>query len=380
VSPRARAGRSPVFARATARPRPTALACLFAILACGVPGCVLPPPCPEKLVPLSELVRQYNMNADAVPRLWARADMSVTLAGAATGVGDFTWRSGSPTCLLLLAKGTDRLGPQDFVLVGRETAAMELFRLGVSTEQGEYYFWYRFGDRKGAWCGRTATAAAPGMAGVPLDPMQLLSVLAVCPLPADQTSIPAVVVGMRNTPGDCAYVVTCLDRQPVSGRILLRREMFFRWGDQPPRRPYRVDLFDPAGRRVMTAELKDYRPIDVSKLDDRPPVQPDMPTDIDVAWNDQPGLRPLVRRIHMVLSEMTAEDKWDRSACKFVPPAGVVPVRVDRDVLGPATRPAASHPAAGTPPAAAKPPATTPAATAPTTSAAQSRPTGGASK
>jgi hypothetical protein len=301
-------------------------------------------------VSLGELVARYNANADAVPRLWARADMSVTLDGAATGAGDLTWRSGLPTCLLLMTKGPDRFGPQDFVLVGRETAAMELFRLGVSTEQGEYYFWYRFGDRKGAWCGRTATAAAPGMGRVPLDPTQLLSVLAVCPLPSDQTSIPAVVLDMHNTPGDCAYVVTCLDRQPVSGRILLRRQMFFRWSDdQSPARPYRVDLFDPAGRRVMTAELKDYRPIDVSKLDDPPAVKPEMPTDIDVVWNDQPGVKPLVRRIHMVLSEMTAEDKWPREACKFTPPSGVVPVRVDRDVLGAASRPATA-PAAQTRP------------------------------
>ena len=32
-------------------------------------------------------------------------------------------------------------------------------------------------------------------------------------------------------------------------------------------RPYKVNLFDAVGRRVMTAHLKNYKPIDVSDLD-----------------------------------------------------------------------------------------------------------------
>ncbi len=293
---------------------------LVALLAAG--GCE---PCPEKLLSLDELVGEYNANAEAVPRLWARAEMSVTIDAPNTPA--FTWRSGSPTCLLLLKKGPKKLGPHDFVLIGRETAAVELFRIGSSTEQGVYYFWYRFGDRGGAWFARHA--GAPGARQLPVDPMQLLGVLAVCALPQDATRLPAVVVGMQNTPGDCAYVVTLIDRQPVTNRLLLKREVHFRWSDTEPPRPYKVNLFDSAGRRVMTAHLKNYAPVDCRDLDDPPDHQPVMPTDIEIVRNPFPGVETFVRRIHLILSEMTAQDKWDRAACDFKPPAGTAVVPID---------------------------------------------------
>ena len=244
---------------------------------------------------------------------------------------------------VLLAKGRERVGPHDFVLIARETAAVELFRIGSSAEQGEYYFWFRFGERGGAWVARHEAPPAGGARRLPIDPSQLLSVLAVCALPDDPTKLPAVALGMNNEPGDCAYVVTLIDRQPVTRRILFRREVYFRWSDTEPRRPYKVNLVDHAGRRVMTAHLKRYRAIDVSEVDDPPAKAPVMPTDIEMVSNPQPGVRTFIRRIHLRLSEMTAsdrtnEDKWERSACRFSPPEGIVPVRVDGE---PASKPAA---------------------------------------
>jgi len=295
---------------------------LVGLLAIG--GCK---PCPEKLLSLDELIGRYNANADAVPRLWARAEVSVSLG--APNAAAFTWRSGSPTCLLLLKKGREKLGPHDFVLIGRETAAVELFRIGSSTEQGVYYFWYRLGDRGGAWSGRHAGAGAPGVRRLPIDPMQLLGVLAICALPEDPTRLPAVAVGMQNTPGDCAYVVTLIDRQPVTRRLLLKREVYFRWSETEPPRPYKVNLIDSAGRRVMTAHLKGYAPIDCSELDDPPDPEPVMPSEIEIVCNPFPGVETFVRRIRLKLSEMTAEDKWDRDACDFSPPAGIRAVSVD---------------------------------------------------
>ena len=311
------------------------------------PACILLPavallaaagcqPCPEKLVSLDQLVAEYNANADAVPRLWARAKLSVTLADA--DGASFTWGSTSPLAanngLLLLAKGREKLGPHDFVLIGRETLAVELFRLGSSTAEGVYYLWFRLGDRGGAWFGRHAYAGAPGIRQMPIDPMQLLSVLGVCALPEDATRLPAVAVSMQTTPGDCAYVVTYVDRQPVTGRILFQREVYFRWSNTEPRRAYKVNLLDPAGRRVMTARLKDYRPIDVSELDDPPPAQPIMPTNIEIVSNPLPGVKVSVKRIHMVLSEMTTKDIWERQQCRFdaARPGEIVPVQVDAHI------------------------------------------------
>jgi len=92
-------------------------------------------------------------------------------------------------------------------------------------------------------------------------------------------------------------------------------------------------VLDGAGRRVLTAHLDDYRPIDVSELDEPPTVEPVMPTDIEIVANPMPGLKTPIRRVRLRLSEMTTADKWDRAACYFDPPGGVVPVQVDRDVL-----------------------------------------------
>jgi hypothetical protein len=323
--------------------RPILPAAVWASIAAGLlaaGGCS----CPETIVPLDEIVRAYNTNADAVPRLWARAKIAVTLApddSAAPITWGSTSRLAAPNGLLLLWKGASPSGPHDFLLVGRETAAVELFRLGSSVEQNLYYFWFRFGDRGGAWFGRLDRAGAPGVKGLPIDPTQLLSVLSICRLPDDPTRLPTVAMGLQNKPRDCAYVLTYVDRQPVSGRILFSREVLFRWSDEPPRRPYQVNLLDAAGRRVLTAKLSDYRPIDMSDLDDPPAFDPVMPTDIEITCNRVAGVKTAVRRIHLVLSELTAADRANREAARFEPPAGIRGVQVDRH-LGPTTRPKAT--------------------------------------
>ena len=312
-------------------------------------------PCPDKLASIDQIVAAHNANAASVPRLWARVEMDVTLKPE-TGP-EMTWRSGSPTGLLLYRRGMNSNGPHDFVLIGREAAAVELFRAGASNAQGLYYFWYKFGDRAGAWYGRLALAGAPGVKQVPVDPMQLLSVLGITPLPAEAGRLPAAAISMQNTPGDCAYVVAVLDRQPVSGRVLFKREIVMPWSDDKPPRPARVNIFDDAGRRVMTASLWDYKPIDVSSLDDPPAKSPVMPTDIDIVCNEVPGSHTFVRRIRLRISEMTVEDKWLTEAVDFHPPQGVVPVLVDaaaarglmtKPASQPASQPAtqpATHPA-----------------------------------
>lgn len=316
------------MSRRAGRSAARAFAAALAGLLAGA-GCV--EPCPEDILPVTELLEQYNANARGVPRLWARVELSVTFADE---YGGLTWRSGLPTGLLVLRKGPAPLGPHDFALIGRETASVELFRLGSSVAEGVYYFWHEFGKSKGAWFGRHAAAGAPGVKGLPVDPTQLLSVLAVCALPEAAGELPAVALGMQNTPGDCAYVLTYIDRQPVTHRILLKREVYFRWSKAAPPRPYKVNLLDTAGRRVMTAHLKDYRPIDVSDLDDPPDEPPVMPTDVVMVCNPLPGVTTFVKRIHLVLSEMTAADKWDPAACRFTPPAGITPVQVDRGAAG----------------------------------------------
>jgi len=314
---------------------------LLAGLLAAAGGCATP--CPDSLRSIDQIVAAHNANAASVPRLWARVEMDVSLKPE-TGP-EMTWRSGSPTSLLLYRRGQNPDGPHDFVLLGREMAAVELFRLGSSTAQGLYYFRYKFGDRAGAWYARLALAGAPGVKHMPIDPMQLLGILGITPLPDEPGKLPAVALSMNNTPGQCAYVVTVLDRQPVSNRVLFKREIVLPWTGKEPPLPTRVNIFDDTGRRVMTAALADYKPIDVSSLDDPPAKSPVMPTDIDITCSDAPGVPRLIRKIHLRLSEMTVEDKWLPEAVDFQPPTGVVPVPTDAGVditrPGPATAPRA---------------------------------------
>jgi len=296
-------------------------------------------PCPDEVIDIDQIVAAHNANAAQIPRLWARAEMDVTVKPP--DAPEMTWRSGSPTCLLLYWRGGNPDGPHDFVLVGRETAAVELFRMGSSTDQGLYYFWYRFGDRGGAWFGRLALAGAPGVSLLPFDPTELLGVLGITPLPANPGRLPAAVLTMNDRPGECSYVVGVVDAQPVSGRVLVKREIILPWSNDEPPLPKRVNLLDAAGRRVMTATLSDYRPIDTGEdqgdADDaarreQPPV---MPTSIDIVWRDVPGQPSrLIRRIHLKLSKMTAEDNELEAdlATAFRPPPGVRPVPVDKGV------------------------------------------------
>jgi hypothetical protein len=97
--------------------------------------------------------------------------------------------------------------------------------------------------------------------------------------------------------------------------------VYFRWSDREPRRPFRVNLLDDTGRRVMTAELDRYRPVaDTGR--EPPPV---MPTDIRIAWPERGS------RVRLLLSDMTAEDRWSRAATGFrrFLPAGLPVHQVD---------------------------------------------------
>ena len=318
---------------------PLLLAALLALAGC----CAAP--CPEKLASIDQIVAAHNANAASVPRLWARVEMDVTIKPK--NAPQFTWRSGYPSSLLIYRRGENPNGPHDFVLVGREMAAIELFRLGSSTAQGFYYFWYKIGDQAGAWYGRLGLAGAPGVRQMPIDPMQLLGILGITPLPAEPGQLPAAVLSMNNTPGDCAYVVSVIDRQPVSNRVLFRREIILPWNKDEAPRPARVNILDGAGRRVMTAALSNYKPIDVSSLDDPPAKSPVMPTDVDIVCNELPGVDAFIQRIHLRISEMTADEQKAEhaEAAKFTPPPGTMPVLVDEALTKPPAGRPTSQPA-----------------------------------
>lgn len=305
----------------------SAVVCMAAAVGCEK--------CPETMLSLKQLVATHNANARAVPRLWARAKVQITLADK-TG-RSFTFGSTSPlsppnALLLYRRPPKDTATEKDFVLIGREMG-QEVFRMGTYLEDNGClsYLWFRFGRRSGAWYTRRGGEA--NIESMPVDPTQLLAVLNICPLPADFKNLPAVALAMSRRP--CAYVVTYIDRRPGNGEIRFLREIYFRWSDSQLPRPFMIKFFDASGRRVATAKLGKYKAVETADEDDEnartADVTPVMPTDIDITWTDWPGRKNAVRRIRLVLSEMTTEDKFSPRACKFFEnlPAGIKPVSVD---------------------------------------------------
>ena len=272
------------------------------ILAWAAVGCC--PPAPTRVDSREQIVASYNANAAGVRRLWARVRVYANAPSMPVAID-------SPG-LLMLAKSGDPLGPQDFVLQGGEPGYS--FRIGSSTADNAYYFWYKAGDRAGGFRGRNNIAGLADGNAVPFDPQQILAVLGVLELPADFTRLPTVLLTMDATPCHYAYVLTYISQQPLTRTILARRELYFEWNDNPPRHPYMVKFFDQQGRRIMTATLKDYRPIRLADEGVATSKAAQMPTDIDIVWPEKNS------RLHLQLSEMTTEKKgkvanflfWDR--------------------------------------------------------------------
>jgi len=138
-------------------------------------------------------------------------------------------------------------------------------------------------------------------------------------LPDDFTRPPTVLMRLNDKPCECAYVLTLLDRQPLTGQIVARREVYLEWEANREPRAFRVDLLDEVGRTVMTARLKDYKPIAVVSEEGTPAETPPaaaagpgpagangparaaqavLPTDIEISWPRTGS------RIHILLSEM----------------------------------------------------------------------------
>jgi hypothetical protein len=284
-------------------------AATLVVLACFLPllaGC--PQSCPDKYLSQEQLVARYNANAGKVPRLWARAAVGAHLVDAKGRAVDWGSTLLAPSAILCLEKNAHGpLAPPDFVLIGRETG-QEVYRLGVSTADEMYYLWTNLGQDSSGMYGRTKFAGAPGTGAIPINPLDLASVLAITELPENFTQPPTVLLRLSDKPGQCAYVLTYIDRQPVTGKIVARRDIYLNWDADAnrPARPFRVDLLDDVGRVAMTASLKDYKPVRLAGGDVSEADWPVMPSDIEIVWPKTGS------RIHVLLSEMKSETEAKR--------------------------------------------------------------------
>ncbi|HDY65281.1 MAG TPA: hypothetical protein ENH84_03485 [Phycisphaerae bacterium] len=301
----------------------------------AVAGCMLSggckQPCPplETVVGVDVVVAEYNREVRRIGRLWARADIAFKENAIALPL--------HTDGLLVLQKAGDPAGPQDFFLKFKE-AGQEIGRIGISMQDDVYYTWFIAGGKQQCLWGWLGLAGAPGIEAIPIDPTQLLSVLSVCELPAPQRDVPFVGQTIRTDP--CAYVLTYADRQPITGKLLFKREVYFRWSLSEPRRPFMVKLLDERGICVLTARMKDYRPVQLADGNDRSDEPPMMPTDIRLTWTKTGS------ELHLKLSGMTTDDRVDPDAYRFWDRLPVTlrtgAVQVDADLnppVGPVGRP-----------------------------------------
>ena len=276
---------------------------LLALVLLTAIGCGPGHPPVDTLVSQSTVIAEYNANAAKVPRLWARARVVLTSREKPSDVG-ISWGStmDDPNGLMLLKK-TAGTGQADFILQIKELGS-RLGQLGTNNAAGVYYFWLSLGKRKICRWGllKLAGAPKPRPMALPIDPTQLLTILSICQLPTNQTQLP--FVGQRISFDPPAYVLTFVERQPGTGLCKFRREVYFRWSQTKPRRPFMVKIFDDLGLAVMTATIKNYKPI-VSEAGDSEKSPAMMPTDIKLKW-----LRT-GSELHLVLSDMTSRKKFD---------------------------------------------------------------------
>ncbi len=254
--------------------------------------------CPKDVVPQEVLVAEHNANAAKVTRLWSNARVAAWFT-LESGV-KVPWGSTSP---LAAYNAKVRLwkqpsGPPNFVLVG-QVLAQDIFRVGIDAQAGLYYMWYSAGSKKLSLVGRTSLAGAPGVQGIPIDPLQLVAVLGLTELPTAPNWLPAVTMDLQHKPH--AYVVRYWDSQAVTGRMKKWREVLYTWKDGQPRRPFQVRLFDAEGTCRVVAKVGRYKPIEWAGPAAEAPM---MATDYRIRW---PGIKGVQRSasIHLTLENMS---------------------------------------------------------------------------
>ncbi|MDP6046797.1 MAG: hypothetical protein QGG25_14410 [Phycisphaerae bacterium] len=296
---------------------------LLSLFVIAIGGCAQP--IPKTQVSLNELVSEYNANAKAVPMIAAYADIEYTMYHESTGVGLPLWSS--PNGLLRMEKGPDPLGTHDMVMIGRELSR-QVMRVGTSRKDNVYYMWTLIPDPKAMW-GHMKLAGAPGIENLPINPTGLQVILGICQLPDGRSKSAGVTLRMDTTSGRYAYVVGYISRQPVTDKLVVNKEFRFAWdekrpnglseffwGKQKPRRLEEVNFYDMNGRKVVSAQVGDYKPVEIDPEAAQPKIAPIMPTRIRITWFNKRQQK--TSSVLLRLSQMTTEKQWETDVCDFL--------------------------------------------------------------
>lgn len=275
----------------------------------------------------AELVAQNNANAAKVPSL--RADADVEISYVAEGQ-ERSERLRDGMLLLLKRPGSPADVPS--FLLRAVLVSEPYFGAGVDAAAGEHYFWLDppRGASVARW-GLLENLDRPDWEMLPVDPVDLLSVLAVLEWPVNDRASPILSMP-KDDP--CLYDLLFFGGAGGAGGVRLRRQVWLDRTQSPPR-PTRVWLFDAWGEVTVDATLSDYRRIDALAL---PAAQrPVMPTDILLRYPRE----QVIRSLRLRLSNMTVGTEDVPVRPEMFERRRVVPPGIDdQRPLGPATQPA----------------------------------------
>ena len=247
--------------------------------------------CPgfKTVKPIEAVIKNYNANATRLPRIWLRVDLTAVIREKPSDLIGLPWTFSNG--IIMIRKQDNRFAIPDFKLILKE-AGKTVAQVGTSSNDRVYYMWQTLSNKIPSYFGELKYAGAPNVNKLPIDPIQLMSILCINELPADLTRAPFVTQRISSKP--CAYVLTYIDRQPVTNKFIARREIYFQRavtvnpdGNEVelPCRPFMVKIFDQKGFEVFTAKMSKYKPITLEDVDDENQPYPVMPTNIEMKCN-----------------------------------------------------------------------------------------------
>ena len=195
--------------------------------------------------PMREVVQRINDNNQEVPTLWASHGYKATVVDERgkshtfTGDGAILYR-----------------GPREMRLIGNAGVIGTVFEVGSTNDR----FWLKLvPELDTMWWGHYRHLGKPCAQPIPLRPDLVVEVLGVAVIPTDFNALP--VPTMRFNHERDAYMFVW--NAPMGDRWGAIKEV---WYDRETLLPVLVMLYDPDGRVVVRAELRNHRAVEVEGL------------------------------------------------------------------------------------------------------------------
>jgi len=218
--------------------------CVLCVALAGILGCpprreTLPPVADD--VPVQTVIERVNLNARTM---------------------DFLVRAGgvSASGRLVGARGKRESFDANGTLFFRRPRNMYMElkhalagRIEMGSNEEEFWYWERL-DEPRYYTGRHASMSKPWETDAPLRPDQFLDMLGLREIPAPgEPGAPTFAVAAEE------YHLNFFDRDPA-GTVFQSKSVAI--GRRPPFLINRVTYYNPAGQAWLSAELKNYRPIE----------------------------------------------------------------------------------------------------------------------